>query len=90
MTEAREVLRVPRNASREAIKMAYKKLALVGHPDKGGTCLEFRTVHSAYELLLSLVWDRAVQGREDFHNVWRAASAHGQAARECVHVHVYV
>lgn len=44
-------LGVSRNASPEEIKQAYRKLASVHHPDKGGDTAKFQEIQQAYETL---------------------------------------
>jgi curved DNA-binding protein CbpA len=46
-----EDLGVPKGASPEDIKKAYRSLARMHHPDKGGDAEKFKKVQEAYETL---------------------------------------
>lgn len=46
-----DVLGVPKNASADQIRVAYKKLALKHHPDKGGDPEKFKEISKANEVL---------------------------------------
>lgn len=46
-----EILGVPRNASPDEIKRAYRRLAQQHHPDKGGDEKKFKEVNEAYQVL---------------------------------------
>jgi molecular chaperone DnaJ len=46
-----ETLGLPRTASQDEIKHAFKKLAAQHHPDKGGDAERFKQVNSAYQVL---------------------------------------
>ncbi|MCQ2820514.1 MAG: DnaJ domain-containing protein [archaeon] len=46
-----EILGVPKTAKYEEIRKAYRKLAKVKHPDKGGDEKEFQELQQAYEVL---------------------------------------
>jgi len=46
-----DLLNVPRTASKEEIKKAYKELARKSHPDKGGDPEKFKKINEAYGVL---------------------------------------
>merc|ERR1719409_1001974 len=46
-----EVLGVEKNASPDAIKKAYRKLAVKNHPDKGGDPATFQEIQQAFDVL---------------------------------------
>jgi hypothetical protein len=52
--EAREVLGVGASASEQDIKQAFRRLALITHPDRGGSSESFIKVNEAYEILTGL------------------------------------
>ena len=51
MANAYETLGVPKGASEDDIKRAYRKLAAKHHPDRGGDTAKFQEIQSAYETL---------------------------------------
>ena len=51
MRDYYQILGVPRNASQDEIKKAYRKLAHQYHPDKGGDEKKFKEVNEAYHVL---------------------------------------
>ena len=51
MTNNYQILGLGRRASEADIKKAYRSLALVHHPDKGGDPEKFKEIHRAYEAL---------------------------------------
>lgn len=51
MTNAYETLGVPKGASEDEIKKAYRKLASAHHPDKGGDTARFQEIQNAYDTL---------------------------------------
>lgn len=46
-----EILKISKNSSISEIKTAFKKLALIHHPDKGGDIDEFNKIQKAYQEL---------------------------------------
>ena len=50
--EALEVLNLSKGASDEDIKVSYKKLALIHHPDRGGTKEDFQKIVAAKKELI--------------------------------------
>ena len=46
-----EILELSKTATQAEVKIAYKKMAAVVHPDKGGSAMLFRLVQEAYEVL---------------------------------------
>lgn len=44
-------MQVDKNASEKEIKQAFRKLAMMHHPDKGGDDRKFKEVWAAYEIL---------------------------------------
>lgn len=52
MTDPYKTLKVKKNASKSAIKNAYRKRAKEAHPDREGDASEFREVNAAYKLLM--------------------------------------
>jgi molecular chaperone DnaJ len=51
MANAYDTLGVPKTASAEEIKKAYRKLAREHHPDQGGDEARFKEIQGAYDLL---------------------------------------
>ena len=51
MADLYGLLGLQRNASPDDIKKAYRKEALVKHPDRGGNKEEFQKMQAAYEVL---------------------------------------
>ena len=71
------ILNIDTNASQADIKKAYRKLAMVNHPDKGGDAEKFKEITSAFEILgdenkrkhYDLVGDNDDNNLPDFHDL---------------------
>lgn len=46
-----EVLNLKKNCTTDEVKKAYRKLAIIHHPDKGGDPEKFKEISRAYEVL---------------------------------------
>ena len=46
-----DLIGVPKTATTDEIKKAFRKLALKAHPDKGGDPEKFKEISVAYEVL---------------------------------------
>jgi curved DNA-binding protein len=46
-----ETLGIDRSATADDIKRAYRKMASIHHPDKGGNTIKFQEIQNAYEVL---------------------------------------
>lgn len=51
MADAYETLGVPRGASEDEIKKAYRRMAAKHHPDRGGDTAKFQEIQTAYDTL---------------------------------------
>ena len=51
MSDHYQTLGVAKNATPDDIKKAYRRLAAIHHPDKGGDTAEFQKVQAAYDVL---------------------------------------
>jgi DnaJ-class molecular chaperone len=51
MTNLYDILQVSQNCTPEELKKAYKKLAILHHPDKGGDAVKFKEINNAYSIL---------------------------------------
>ncbi len=65
-----KILGVPRNATKEDIKKAYRSLAHKYHPDKGGDEAQFKEVNEAYQVLAD---DRKRSQYDQFGRVFEGA-----------------
>ena len=71
MTDHYATLGVPKTASADEIKRAYRKLASQHHPDKGGDVKKFQEIEQAYRVLSD------AQQREQYDNPNPFSGFHG-------------
>ena len=78
MTNFYQVLGVSKNASISEIKKAYRKLALLHHPDKGGNTESFNQISTAYDVLSDDTkrkqYDNPFASFSGLHNAFRCTS----------------
>lgn len=55
MARPHEILGVPPGASRDEIRAAYRRLAALHHPDRGGDAEAFAKVNAAHDAMLEKV-----------------------------------
>jgi curved DNA-binding protein len=75
-------LGLARDASPDEIKQAYRKLARVHHPDKGGDTAKFQEIQQAYEILSDTAkkqeYDNPMMGgMHNTHNMHGGFNMHG-------------
>ncbi|MBI4132615.1 MAG: molecular chaperone DnaJ [Candidatus Sungbacteria bacterium] len=70
-----KVLGVPRNATKDDIKKAYRRLAHLYHPDKGGSETKFKEINEAYQVLGD---ERKRAQYDQFGTVFESARGPGQ------------
>ena len=75
-----DLLAVARSATAEQIRQAYRRMALLHHPDKGGHEARFKLVGRAYEVLQDPE-SRARYDRELASEAAAAAAAKARARR---------
>jgi len=71
-----DILEIERTADEAGIKKAYKKAALIHHPDKGGSDDMFQQVHEAFQVLSDSV------KRSDYDKVITETAAHSSLGFE--------
>jgi DnaJ-class molecular chaperone len=81
------LLEVPHSATIEEIKKAYRKMALIWHPDKNGGSLDaaemFRKVKAAYDCLVDPVKRAATDAQRRYHEQVEASKkAKAEAERQ--------
>jgi DnaJ family protein A protein 2 len=76
MADPYSILGVARDASKEDIKKAYRKLAMKHHPDKGGDPVKFQEISNAYDDLTN---DKPRQDHLNPHDMFEQmfAGMHG-------------
>jgi curved DNA-binding protein len=68
------ILNIPKTASQDEIKAAYRKLSLKHHPDRGGDGEQFAKISQAYEVLSDPAkreqYDNPSQPTVDLHDIF--------------------
>ena len=74
MDEHYQTLGVSKDATPEDIKKAYRKLASLHHPDKGGDTAKFQEIQSAYEVLGDPEKRQQYDNPNPFHNNFQSGN----------------
>ena len=72
MKSPREILEVDKMADLNEIKTAFRKKALLFHPDSGGNSKEFILIRSAYEKLTRIKPTQRQEAKLIYHNMKKA------------------
>jgi len=73
LSEAIKILELSAPFSAMAAKLAYRKLAMVHHPDKGGSVAKMQELNEAYKLCCKgKTWGKAPDVEWEFKTVKRA------------------
>lgn len=72
-----ELLEVKPNATQEEIKVAYRKMAMKYHPDKGGKIEKMVLINKAYETLSNPTKRKEYDLREGIHSSSKSRSSYG-------------
>ena len=79
MEDYYNTLQIEKNASQDQIKQAYKKLAKIHHPDKGGDKEVFQKIQTAYETLSDDQKRAAYDNPNPFQNIFGGGGTAGGA-----------
>lgn len=79
MSDHYQTLGVAKNATPEDIKKAYRRLAAIHHPDKGGDTAEFQKVQAAYETLSDPQRNKSMTILDNMGEVFTGASPVGSS-----------
>lgn len=63
-----ELLGVTETSTKDEVRRAYYKLAMIVHPDKGGYAADMNVLHAAYEWVINHI--HVVTGREGGHETY--------------------
>ena len=69
-----KILGLTNGATDEEVKQAYRKLAMIHHPDRGGDAEEFKKIKEAYEMIVSGKADTTDAFGDFFRNQGRSTS----------------
>lgn len=68
-----ELLGVSRTSSKDEVRRAYYRLAMIVHPDRGGTSTDMQVLHTAYEWVINHV--NVVENREGAQETYEEKEA---------------
>ncbi len=82
MTTHYDTLNISKDASKREIKASFKKLAMIHHPDKGGSKEKFQEIQNAYNILINdntkAEYDDSLEGNNNLFDLFFKRNHHHQ------------
>lgn len=85
-----EILRVAKDATQKEIKDAYRKLAMIHHPDKGGDEAQFKQIVLAYSVLSDEDKRHQYDNGRSAEDIYRANNGQNDALKMVIEVFLQI
>lgn len=84
-----QTLELRPGATKEEVKKAFRRLAHIHHPDKGGTAAKFNQISTAYRALVNSAPDVGVGSTETGESFWSKSAGTYTNQQEWAQRHMY-